>query len=130
LGPAGTILFRNAVFDYLKDALVNVPLLQAEPGTVLLFDGIFLLRGELINYWDSKIFVKADFRVTLSRALLRDSELFGSEAEIRRRYTVRYIPGQLMYFEECDPESKADLIIDNNDPVNPILREGTKMGAR
>jgi uridine kinase len=82
----------------------------------------FFCRGlELRNCWDFTIFVKADFQVTLMCALARDLPLFGSTEEIRRRYEARYIPGQMLYLEECDPESRADLVIDNNDPLHPTL---------
>jgi uridine kinase len=92
LGPGGTRVYRTAIFDYRKDASLNRRLLRAEHGSILLFDGIFLSRPELRNCWDFTIFVKADFQVTLMRALARDLPLFGSTEEIRRRYEARYIP--------------------------------------
>jgi uridine kinase len=57
----------------------------------------------------------------MQRALLRDAELFGSIDETRKRYVERYIPGQKLYLKTVDPESKADIVIDNNDPMNPFI---------
>jgi uridine kinase len=54
----------------------------------------FLLRPDLVESWDVKIFVSASFDETLRRALVRDRDLFGSEAEVERRYRHRYIPGR------------------------------------
>jgi uridine kinase len=59
--------------------------------------------------------------VTLRRALARDLPLLDSAEHTERRYKDRYIPGQMMYLEESEPESIADLVIDNNDPFCPFL---------
>lgn len=121
LGPGGNGKYRTAVFDHVRDAAVNSPLLTAGRDAILLFDGVFLLRSELRSYWDFAIFVKAEFQTSLARARARDSRMFGSETEVERRYNARYIPGQKMYLEECVPESAADVVIDNDDPPQPIL---------
>jgi uridine kinase len=121
LGPGGSRHYRSAVFDYRTDSEVEVPIQVAEANAVLLFDGIFLLRSELIEYWDYTIFVEAAFEVTLARAERRDAALFGSVEEIRRRYEQRYIPGQKLYFDECRPKERATVVFDNNDPQNPLL---------
>ena len=34
-------------------------------------------------------------------------ELFGSEAEVERRYSIRYLPGQALYRRDADPEIAA-----------------------
>ncbi len=69
LGVGGSREYRRAVFDFRTDA----PLAE-EPGlspddAVLLFDGIFLLRPELLDCWDLRIFVSVDFKEALRRAL-------------------------------------------------------------
>lgn len=121
LGPGGSCEYRTEVFDHVRDTPVSPPLAKAENGTILLFDGVFLLRNELRSYWDFSIFVKAEFQVTLERARLRDVQLLGSEDEVERRYNLRYVPGQKMYLEECEPEARADVVIDNNDADCPAL---------
>ena len=55
---------------------------------VLLFDGIFLMRPELNDLWDLRIFVDVDREEAVRRAVRRDAELWGSEAAARRRYRV------------------------------------------
>jgi uridine kinase len=124
LGPGGSGNYRAKVFDHLSDAAVSSPLMKAERGAILLFDGVFLLRNELRSYWDFTIFVKANFQVTLARACSRDSRVFGSDEEVERRYNARYIPGQRMYLDQCIPENRADFVIDNNDITHPILIAG------
>ena len=119
LGPARR--YVSAVFDYRTDLELKSPIRVAEVNAILLFDGVFLLRSELIGYWDFTIFVAATFETTLARAEQRDAVLFGSVEEVRKRYERRYIPGQKLYFAECRPQERAKVVIDNNDPSNPVM---------
>jgi uridine kinase len=123
LGPGGSRRYVSAVFDYRADADVQSPPQVAEANAILLFDGVFLLRPELVEYWDYTIFVEAAFEVTLARAAQRDAVSFGSVEEVRRRYEQRYIPGQQLYYQECRPQKHATVVIDNNDPQNPVILE-------
>ena len=52
---------------------------------MLLLDGVFLLRPELIDLWDLSIFVSAAFEQILDRARIRDLARLGSTAEVERR---------------------------------------------
>jgi uridine kinase len=121
LGPAGTLRYTPGVFDYRSDREIHHQLISAAPDAVLLFDGVFLLRPELERHWDFSVFVDASFEVTLKRARERDLNLFGSEDDVLRQYEQRYIPGQKMYFLECQPKERASMIIDNNDANNPLI---------
>lgn len=121
LGPGGTRRYRRAVFDFRADAPVGSRHEEAAAGAILLFDGVFLLRPELREYWEFSIFVRAGFEVTIARAAVRDRRLFGSAAEVRRRYEQRYVPGQRLYLAEARPEGWASVVIDNDDPTRPRL---------
>ena len=121
LGPGGSRLYRTAVFDYRTDAEARAPAREAEVNAVLLFDGVFLLRTELAGYWDFTIFVEASFETIVARAVRRDAALFGGVEEVRRRYGRRYVPGQRLYFDECRPQERAQVVVDNNDPRNPFI---------
>ncbi len=120
LGPGGSRRFCTAVFDYRTDLAVPIEPRLAEVNAILLFDGVFLLRRELAAYWDFIIFVDASFDVILARAEQRDAISFGSVEEVRKRYGQRHIPGQKLYFAECRPRARADVVIDNSDPSNPV----------
>ncbi len=122
LGPGGDGVFRKAVFDFRVDSQVDEPWQQAPEGAVLVFDGMFLFRPELNDCWDFRIFVHADFQVTLERACLRDRDLFGSDDETRRRYHTRYIPGQQHYINTVAPHALADVVIHNNEPLRPAMQ--------
>lgn len=121
LGPGGAAIFRRYVFDYRADRPVLAPVGVAEAHSVLVMDGVFLLRPELIDLWDYRVLVEAPFTVTLERALRRDAPLFGSAEAARARYLERYIPGQRLYFEKARPSAHADVIVYHEDPENPDL---------
>lgn len=121
LGPSGSRQYLSAVFDYRTHSELQIPIQVAKANAVLLFDGVFLLRSELMQYWDFTIFVEAAFENTLARAEQRDAVLFGSVEEVRRRYEQRYIPGQKLYFDEYQPKERAKVVVDNNDPWNAVI---------
>ena len=39
----------------------------------------------------------------------------------RERYATRYVPGETRYLEEVDPESIADVVVENTDFERPRL---------
>jgi len=114
LGPDGSLQYRTTTFDYRTDSPLQTLPQLASPDSILLFDGVFLLRSELAQLWDFTVFVDAAFDVTLARAKQRDAVLFGSVEEVRRRYEQRYIPGQQLYFDKSRPQERANVVIDNN----------------
>jgi uridine kinase len=88
---------------------------------------VFLLRPELIDRWDLRIFVSATFEQALDRARIRNQALYGSTADVERRYRSRYIPSQQHYFATARPTDHADIIVHNDElqrptwEVRPIL---------
>ena len=81
LGPGGDRRYRQAVYDKATDAALSEPVRTAPAGAVLLFDGVFLLRQELADRWDLRIFVSVPFEKTLDRARTRDQ----NPVQVRRR---------------------------------------------
>lgn len=124
LGPDGSRLYRPAAFDLRDDTPVSPEPRSAADRTVLLFDGVFLLRPELRDMWDVRILVSAGFDETLRRAVERDASLLGSADEVKRRYRARYIPGQEIYFAQARPDLLADAVVTNDDPAAPRLHVG------
>lgn len=121
LGSGGSLQYRKSVFDFRRDSTIGEEVLLAPKNAILLLDGVFLLRPELNDLWDFRIFVDASFEITFSRAKVRDLSLFDTVEEIEKRYLERYIPGQKIYLERVNPKKKAQLVIDNNDPASPIV---------
>lgn len=116
LGSVNDLQYQTSIFNHHTDSFVDTPKMKANHNDVLIFDGIFLFRPELKDYWDVKIFVDVPFSVTIPRAIKRD----GDEAKVQ--YEKRYVPGQKLYLQEAQPMEQADIIIDNSDFENPSIK--------
>jgi uridine kinase len=118
LSPEG---YYHDSFDYaaLRETMCGARSVQE---AILLVDGVFLLRPELVEEWDLRIFVSVERDEALRRALERDTPIFGSRAEAERRYRARYQPGQRLYFAEARPLDAADVVVVNDDPARPVIR--------
>jgi uridine kinase len=121
LGPHGSRVFRAELFDHAADAPCPGSLRSAHPDTVLVVDGVFLLRPELDGYWDLRIHVTVADDEILRRARERDAALFGSASRAEERYRKRYLPAQRLYEKQVRPAERADFVLLNDDPADPIL---------
>jgi len=91
--------------------------------SVLIFDGIFLHRSQLINFWNYSIFLEVSRTETLRRCFLRDKS--GSpfiNAEVNRRY----VEGQNIYFQKVKPFEKATIVINNENFEKPFIMKEKK----
>ncbi|NAS24607.1 hypothetical protein GT755_23315 [Herbidospora sp. NEAU-GS84] len=91
----------------------------AAPDAVLVFDGVFLMRPELIDRWDLRVLVSAELEKTVERAVIRESRV-SSRAEVERRWRERYIPAQRLYFTTVRPTDHVDIIIHNDELRKPV----------
>jgi uridine kinase len=119
LGPDGSRRFQPAIYDRPTETAQPQQFRTASVDAVLLFDGVFLLRPELIDRWDLRIFVSAAFEETLDRARTRDLALYGSATEVERRHRERYTPSQRFYFDTVRPTDHADITVYNDEPRQP-----------
>lgn len=114
LGPCGNLRYTPKHFDLHSDSNVPEHFLIACANAIIIVDGIFLQRPELVNYWDFVIFVKTDFEYTLGRMLERDNETTESYEETNRMFKKRYRLGQELYLELVGPMYSADVVCENN----------------
>lgn len=124
LGPGGDRRFQHAVYDRTTDTALSPPASTAPADAVLVFDGVFLLRPELIDRWDLRIFVSTAFEETVSRALIREQGVL-SAADIERRWRERYIPSQQLYFATVRPTDHADIVVHNDKTQQPAWEART-----
>lgn len=108
---------RLAAHDVETDEMLSPEPIIAQPGTVLIVDGIFLHRDELLQYWDYSIFLDVDFQQTFHRMAIRDN----NSADPFDTLNTRYREGQLLYFERCNPKDKATVVINNSDFDHPKI---------
>jgi uridine kinase len=120
LGPHGNRRFQQAVYDRSTDTAVSPPVATAAADAVLIFDGVFLLRPELLDRWELRIFVSAAFGETLARARIRDLAPLRSAARVEQRFRNRYLPSQQHYFDTVHPTDLADVVVHNDEPERPV----------
>lgn len=114
-GSEGSRRYRRASHDLMSDSYVTVPPEEAPSGAVLIVDGIFLHRDELVHAWDMSVFLHVPFEVSVPRMAVRD----GSNPSPDHSSNRRYVDGQRIYFAECSPWLRATMVVDNSAPYHP-----------
>lgn len=115
LSPGGSGRYRRAVFNHQLDAETSDRWEQAQPGSILLFDGIFLHRPELRSYWEASVFLELDFAQSIARCAVRDGTPPDPDAPAHQRY----LGGQKIYLQSCQPQEYATWRIDYRDLKHP-----------
>ncbi|MET8117763.1 cytidylate kinase family protein [Micromonospora sp. NPDC005189] len=125
LGPGGDRRFQPAVYDRTTDAVLSLPVTTAPADAVLVFDGVFLMRPELVDRWDLRIFVSTALEKTVDRAVIRERRV-SSRVDVERRWHERYIPSQQFYFATVRPTDHVDIIVHNDEPQQPVWETRTR----
>ena len=99
-------------FDYRADSEVGLEWKDPPATGILVFDGIFLHRPELVSYWDYSIFLDVSTEVSVRRCLDREGVTGVSDDPEDPRH-ARYVRGQALYLEACDPMAKCTRRIAN-----------------
>lgn len=102
--------------DSYDHVSLRAAVLAAEPCVV---DGLFLHRDELVDVWDFSVWLEVPFAVSVGRLAARD----GSSPDPEDASQCRYVEGQLLYFEACEPWRRASLVVENSDVESPMLVE-------
>ena len=121
LGPGGEGRYVPALRDHTTEQDVRHATDLAPRGAILLFEGVMILRDELNDCWDYRIYVHTDTREILRRAVQRDVGRLGDADQVQNKYLSRYLPGQQMYLELVGPQDLADVVIDNTDAAEPRI---------
>jgi len=111
------------IYDYREESQITPERIKVENDLIVLFDGIFLNRDELYNFWDISVFLEINFETVLERAIIRDIDYFGTIENVKERYLKRYIPGEELYLKLCKPKERATIVINNNDFSNPKIEK-------
>ena len=94
-----------------------MPEKYADPGSILVFDGIFLHRPELRGYWDFSIFLEVGFHISIPRGAQRDEGSANADALENRRY----VEGQKLYLRDCKPKTFATMTVNNENLAAPHI---------
>ncbi|MFE6736711.1 uridine kinase [Microbacterium sp. NPDC057650] len=115
LGRGGDGRYRPVAYDPRRDESVLGDVLHADPDALVLVEGMFLLRDELVSRWDASIHLDVPFAVTAARMAVRD----GSHPDPEHPSMRRYVGGQRLYFAAARPWARADFVVDNSDYERP-----------
>ncbi|QNN52733.1 uridine kinase [Nocardioides mesophilus] len=111
LAPGGDRAVVARAFDLHADGPVADDPVVVPPGAVVIVEGMFLHRDELVTRWDLSVFLDVPFTVTASRMARRD----GSNPDPEHPSMSRYVGGQRLYLDSCRPADRATFVIDNFD---------------
>lgn len=122
LGREGSGRYRTAAYDLASEAPVSSPWQLAPDDAVVIIDGLFLHRKEFATsrarkVWDYSVWLNVPFE----EAYRRLHDRVGFSADPRDPANARYYEGQLLYIQECQPQDKADLVIENTGPHTSIV---------
>jgi uridine kinase len=121
LGPGGDRTYRTAVLDLARDEPVRSSPVTAPRDLVLVVDGSFLQRPEVVDGWDLVIFLRCPFAAAEERGVRRDADRLGGADGARALFRQRYHAAQHRYLAEVDPEARADVVLDHTDPAEPVI---------
>lgn len=82
--------FRAGTVDRVRDVVIRRPLQYAGGQTITIVEGLFLLRDELVDWWDFSVFLDVDTDAALARKGRRD----GLVLDPANPMTPRYVEGQ------------------------------------
>jgi uridine kinase len=107
----------RAVYDVARERPVAPALEIVDEQAIVIVDGIFLHRPDLVDAWDLSIFLDVPFEVSVARCAARD----GTDPDPAAASNRRYVEGQRRYLAACDPVARASLVIDNTDLAAPCI---------
>ena len=128
LRRGGTGSYRPAATDHRQDVRLSPTIMQAAENAVVIVQGMFLHRDELVGCWDYSCFLDVPFTETARRMPVRD----GSHPDPEHQSMHRYVGGQRLYFEAAQPWKRATRVVDNTDPEMPriLLKEDVPKRCR
>lgn len=107
IGPA---CYRPSCYDPTTDTDQLADAVPVPSDAVVLVEGLFLHRAELVDRWDASIFLHVPFAETARRMSLRD----GSHPSPEHSSMRRYVDGQRLYYAAARPWDRATLVVDNS----------------
>lgn len=122
---SGRGTYLPAAHDVDSDRLLSGPRRDVPRGSILLVDGIFLHRPELVDVWDLSIFLDVPFTESVRRMSARDGLPGDPDAE----ENTRYVGGQKLYLSECRPADRATILVDYRHLDRPRIRRAARRPA-
>lgn len=123
---SGRGTYLPAGHDVDSDRLLSGPRRHVPQGSILLVDGIFLHRPELVDFWDLTVFFDVPSMESVRRMSVRDGLPGDPDAE----ENARYVGGQKLYLSECRPADRATVLVAYEDLDRPVIRRTARSVLR
>lgn len=107
----------RAIYDVDREQPVEGSVEAVPADAILVFDGIFLHRDELREYWDLSVFLDVPFEISIPRGATRG---YG-DPDPAAPSNHRYVDGQRLYLDRCQPEQHATIVVDNRNLAAPEI---------
>lgn len=103
-------------FEYTFDHALfasSIKAAAADANTDLVIgEGIFLFRQEMVDTWDLKVWIEMSTENSLERGSVRDAEFFGSRAQAATEYQRSFIPAHGLHLNRDRPSEAADIVLE------------------
>ena len=106
--PGGPSMVCRA-FDYRADRPIVEDPIQVSTDAVVIVEGMFLHRDELLGTWDMSVFLDVPFAISVRRLAERD----GTSPNPDDPSVRRYVEGQRIYLSACTPHQRATHVVTN-----------------
>ncbi len=115
----GSHVYRTKIFDYATDRVALSKDEKADDNAIVIIDGVFLFRDDLVDYWSLKVLLEVEDEIIIDRGAKRDTKRIGSYEKAREQYVNRYVASQAIYYRQTHPFECADVVIDNDNYLAP-----------
>lgn len=103
--------YHPSSFDGQADRRAPAPRRRAPDGVLVVVEGTFLHRDELVAHWDWSVYLHVPFDTAARRMVARD----GIDPDPDRGPLARYHGAQKLYFAAAEPWRRASLVLDADD---------------
>ena len=115
LSVQGDGWYSSRSYDAQTDEYKLADVTLAPANALIVVEGMFLHRDELVTHWDCSVFLDVPFTETAARMAVRN----GSNPDPEHASMHRYVGGQRLYFDAAQPWERATFIVDNTDYSAP-----------
>lgn len=99
-------------FDQNEFAAQVERLKQSGEVQLVIGEGVFLFRRELVGIWDQKCWLEMSIERAVRCGSVRDAELFGSPAQAKAEYLNRFMPAHEHHLQRDNPAATADFVFE------------------
>ncbi|MBB2924840.1 uridine kinase [Cellulomonas cellasea] len=125
LRRGGDGLYRTHALDHAADRRVRPDPVRAPDDALVLVEGTFLHRDELVGFWDFSVYLDVALAEGSRRLGLRD----GVDPRPGHGPLRRYTEAQRLYFAAASPWERASVVVDTTDVRHPRVVEPTAVAA-